>query len=217
VTRPKLVIFDCDGVLVDSEGATNEVLAKNLSNYGPTLSQQECIDNFVGGTMAGLADKARGLGYDLPDDWLDEIYAAMFERLAEGVPVIEGVVDVLDALDRSDIPYCVGSNGPMEKMDITLVNAGLMDRLKGRIYSPHVIGMEHAKPAPGLYLHAARTMGFAPADCAVIEDSASGAKGAQAAGIRCFGYTGETPADVLEAVGAITFASMHGLPELLEL
>jgi len=105
----------------------------------------------------------------------------------------------------------------MAKMDITLVQTGLMERLEGRIYSPHVIGLEHAKPAPGLYLYAARTMGFAPSDCVVIEDSASGARGAKNAGIRCFGYTGETPADVLEAEGAIPFGAMSELPSLLGL
>jgi len=124
---------------------------------------------------------------------------------------------VLDELDRAQIPYCVGSNGPMEKMEITLVNTGLMDRLRGRIYSPHSIGLEHAKPSGGLYLHAARDMGFEPTDCVVIEDSANGAKGAKNAGILCFGYTAETPAQVLEAEGAIPFKNMNEIPKLLGL
>lgn len=214
---PGLVIFDCDGVLVDTEGPTNEVVAANLSGYGLHLSASDCVELFVGGTMVSVRDQVRTMGYPLPDNWTDEIYAAMFARLSEGVAVIPGAVDVLDRLDLASIPYCIGSNGPMPKMDITLAPSGLLDRFRGRIYTPHVIGLEHAKPNGGLYRHAARTMGFEPSDCAVIEDSANGARGAKNAGIRCFGYTAQTAASVLEAEGAIPFADMADLPELLGL
>jgi len=214
---PKLVIFDCDGVLVDTEGPTNEVLAINLAGYGLKLNAAECVELFVGGTMASVGKHVRAMGYPLPENWTDEMYAQMFERLSQGVEKIPGIEAVLDELDRAQIPYCVGSNGPMEKMEITLVNTGLMDRLRGRIYSPHSIGLEHAKPSGGLYLHAARDMGFEPTDCVVIEDSANGAKGAKNAGILCFGYTAETPAQVLEAEGAIPFKNMNEIPKLLGL
>jgi len=200
---------------VDTEGPTNEVLAKTLSQYGPRISAQESMDRFVGGTMADVAKRAKADGYDIPECWTEEIYGAMFDRLRQGIELVPGVVDVLDRLDQAGIPYCVGSNGPMEKMDITLVQTGLMDRLQGRIYSPHVIGLEYAKPSAGLYLHALKQMGFTAPDAVVIEDSASGARGAKNAGIRCFGYTGETAPEVLKAEGAILFGDMAELPGLL--
>lgn len=215
--RPKLVIFDCDGVLVDTEPATNEVLAANLTGYGYPVTASECIDTFVGGTMASIGEQMRASGVDLPADWTDEIYAAMFDRLAEGVDVIPGVEALMDRLDAESIPYCVGSNGPMEKMEITLVNTGLMVRLAGRVFSPHVIGLEHAKPAPGLYLHAVKTMGFEPFDAVVIEDTVNGANGARAAGIRCLGFTRDTPAEDLRSVGAEPFSNMQDVPELIGL
>lgn len=217
MSRPKLVIFDCDGVLVDTEGPTNEVMAANLAGYGLSLTPEECERQFIGGTIASVGEKVRKMGFPLPENWTDEMYGQMFDRLRQGVDLIPGAVDLLDRLDAGGIPYCVGSNGPMPKMEITLVHTGLMDRLRGRIFSPHVIGLEHAKPAGGLYLHAAREMGFEPIDCIVVEDSVNGSLGAKNAGIRCFGYTRETAAADLEAVGAIPFADMADLPELFGL
>ncbi len=214
---PKLVIFDCDGVLVDTEGPVNEVLADLLSTFGPAITAAECMERFIGGTMAAVGERATEAGYAIPPDWTDVIYPAVYERLRQGVDVIEGAPQVLDTLDAARIPYCVGSNGPMEKMDITLGATGMLERLRGRIFSPHVIGLEHAKPSGGLYLHAAREMGFAPEDCVVIEDTASGSRGAKNAGIRCFGYTGETKPEVLIAEGATPFGRMKELPGLLGL
>ncbi len=214
---PELVIFDCDGVLVDTEGPTNEALAEDLSRYGPPITARQAMDRFVGGTMETVFKKATASGYALPEGWVAQFYQIMFAALRKGVAPIEGIVDFLDVLDEAGIPYCVGSNGPMDKMEITLVQTGLMNRLRGRIYSPHVIGMEHAKPSGGLYLHAARETGFAPEKCVVIEDSVSGAKGAKAAGIRCFGLVGMTDAAALEAVGAVPIARISQLPGLLGL
>ncbi|MGI9424503.1 MAG: HAD family hydrolase, partial [Hyphomicrobiaceae bacterium] len=109
---PKLVIFDCDGVLVDTEPPTNAVIATNLARYGLELTVTQCVELFMGGTMASVAEKVREMGYPLPRDWTDEIYQELFARLAEGVSVIPGVLDVLDGLDADAVPYCVGSNGP---------------------------------------------------------------------------------------------------------
>ena len=212
---PELVIFDCDGVLVDSEPATNQLLAENLTANGLPISRDEAISLFVGGTMKSVMIKAREMGADLGDEWLDEIYEAMFERLAEGLPPIPHLDRVFTAIDMAGLRTCVASNGPMRKMEITLTGAGLSERFEGRIFSAHEVGI--AKPDPGLFLHAAREMGVDPERCVVIEDSASGVRAAQGAGMRCFGYTADTDPAKLTPFGAIPFSSMAELPGLLGL
>lgn len=212
---PSLVIFDCDGVLVDSEPITNAMLAQDLTDHGLATTTEDCMRLFVGGTLASVAEKARGMGARLPGGWVDDFYERMFDALAEQVEAIPGVDGVLDALDAAGIPYCVGSNGPPNKMQITLGRTGLLARLQGRLFSAHTVGI--AKPDPGLYLHAAHAMGHDPATTTVIEDSVSGVRAAAGAGMRCFGYVAETPADALVAHGAIPFDSMADLPGLLGL
>ena len=213
--RPTLVIFDCDGVLVDSEPVTNRMLADDLTAHGLPTTAEQCISLFVGGTLASVAEKARGMGATLPDNWVPTFYERMFTALADEVEMIPGVDRVLDRLDTAGIPYCVGSNGPPKKMEITLGRTGLLPRLEGRLFSAHTVGI--AKPDPGLYLHAAARMGHPPETCTVVEDSTSGVRAATAAGMRCFGFHHETPRDLLTAEGAIPFDDMAALPGLLGL
>ena len=210
-----LIIFDCDGVLVDSEPVTNRLLAEELTACGLPTTTDQAINRFVGGTIRSVYEKAVEMGARLPDDWVEHFYARMIGTLRTEVTIMPGIVDVLDALDEAGIPYCVGSNGPMLKMDATLKVTGLWDRLEGRIYSAHDVGI--AKPDPGLFLHAARDMGFGTDACTVIEDSASGARAAEAAGMRCFGFTRDTPEAKLTAHGATPFDDMAELPRLLGL
>lgn len=212
---PDLVIFDCDGVLVDSERVTNRVMQRNLAGYGLPLDLHEIIDLFVGGTMPGVMTLARQKGAALPDHWLDEIYGEIFVALGENCTLIDGVLPVLDALDAAAIPYAVGSNGPHAKMQITLKKTGLLPRLTGRIVSREDVA--RPKPAPDVCLHAAALCAVPPARCAVIEDSASGARAAQAAGMACFGYTGSFPAAKLAPFCTATFTKMTDLPALLGL
>lgn len=212
---PGLVIFDCDGVLVDSEPITTRLLAEDMTAHGLPMQRHEAIDLFVGGTIKGVFEIATKMGATLPDDWVENFYDRMVDALGDEVEAIPGVHAVLDALDTAGISYCVGSNGPMRKMEVTLARTGMWDRLEGRIYSAHVVGI--AKPDPGLFLHAADAQGVTSAECIVIEDSASGARAAKAAAMRCFGYTGDTPAAKLTAEGAEPFDSMAQLPALLGL
>lgn len=212
---PDLVIFDCDGVLVDSEPLTNVVIRDNLARHGLELSLKDILENFVGGTMAGLMRDARGMGAQLPDDWVACIYEEMFAVLAEEVEVIPGIVGVLDALDQAGVPYAVGSNGPHRKMEITLGRTGLIERLRGHVYSREDVAAP--KPAPDLYLHAAAQAGVAPGRAVVIEDSPTGARAAQAAGILCFGYVAETDPARMTPLCEAVFDRMQVLPGLLGL
>ena len=168
---PALVIFDCDGVLVDSEPITNRLMADEMTRHGLPMTTEECIEQFVGGTIRMVYEMAVARGATLPEDWVDTFYQRMFGTLAEEIEAIPGVHFVLDALDRAGIPYCVGSNGPMRKMEVTLGRTGMWDRLEGRIFSAHDVGI--AKPDPGLFLHAAQALGADPADCVVVASKRS--------------------------------------------
>ncbi len=212
---PGLVIFDCDGVLVDSEPITNRLLAEDLTRRGLPLSTREAINLFVGGTMQSVFETAIARGADLPPDWVARFYDIMCEGLAREVEAIPGIERALDALEAHGVPFCVASNGPMRKMQVTLGRTGLWERCEGRLFSAHDVGI--AKPDPGLFLHAAHTMGVSPANCTVVEDSVSGALAASRAGMRCFGYIADTPPERLTQHGAIPFDDMTTLPALLDL
>ncbi|MCB2132711.1 HAD family hydrolase [Albidovulum sp.] len=214
--RPAAVLFDCDGVIVDSEPTTDRVIAANLTRHGLPMDPDGVRSLFRGGTMFGVADAARTRGANLGEGWVDAVYAEVFDALAAGTPLIEGITGVLDALDAAAIPYAVGSNGPHRKMAITLgQHPALHDRLRGRIYSREDVA--RPKPAADLYLYAANRIGAEPSRCIVIEDSATGARAARAAGMRCLGYAPHDDGAALAAVGARPFRHMDELPALLGL
>jgi HAD superfamily hydrolase (TIGR01509 family) len=210
---PDLVIFDCDGVLVDSEPLSHAVLRDNLARHGLDLPLARISDLFVGGTIMGVRDTACGMGARLPDDWVAAIYAEIFAVLAEKVEPVPGIFAVLDALDAAGVPYAVGSNGPHRKMEITLARTGLRERLEGRIVSREDVA--RPKPAPDIYLRAAAIAQVAPARALVIEDSPSGARGAQAAGITCFGYVAGSDRAQMAPLCARLFDRMDQLPGLI--
>lgn len=210
---PDLVIFDCDGVLVDSERITNRVMQASFARHGLVLELDEIMGLFVGGTIQGVMDLAREMGADLPHDWVAQINAQMHSVLAREVEVVSGVPSLLDMLDAAGIAYAVGSNGPHSKMDVTLGRTGLKARFAGRIVSREDVA--NPKPAPDVYLMAARKAGVDPSRCAVIEDSASGAKAGKAAGMITFGYVADSPRAKLEPICDAVFDDMRDLPELL--
>lgn len=206
---PELVIFDCDGVLVDSEVISNTIMAESLSAHGLGVTLEECMTLFVGGTLTGVKVKAETLGAVLPHDWVAQIYERVYARLREGCPLIDGVVGVLDALDAAGVPYCVASNGSREKMGITLGQNSILERFGDRVYSAQEL--DTAKPAPELFWHAAQ--GVPHERCTVIEDSLNGIIAAKAAGMPCFGYAPEGG----DMQSAIPFRDMAALPALLGL
>ena len=210
----KAVLFDCDGVLVDSEPPTFQMLAEDFNRFGLTVTAAAVAERFIGGTIHDVAARARGMGADLPDGWANDFYERLFVRLAAGVPVIPGVEDVLDRLDAAGIAYAVGSNGVGRKMAITLgPYPRLWNRLKDRLFSGQELGMP--KPMPGLWLHCASFLGVAPADCVAVDDSAVGCRGARAAGIRAMGFAVHGDGAGLAAEGATVFHRMADLPGLL--
>ena len=208
------VIFDCDGVLVDSEPAAFALLAEDLAGHGLRMSLAELRAEFLGGTIPGAAVTARRLGVDLPAGWADDFHARLYLRLAEGTPLMPGVPEVIAALDAAGIPFAVGSNGSERKMQVTLgQHPWLLERLQGRLFSGEALAAP--KPAPDLYLRASRALGIPPDRCAVVEDSPTGARAARAAGMTCFGYAPEGDNARLAAEGATPFVHMRDLPRLL--
>ena len=206
-----LVIFDCDGVLVDSEAISCGILARRVTEFGYEITTAQVLERYQGmswKTTRTALEKVSGRPF--PDDFGPAYQAEIDETLARMVEAVPGVREVLN-----EIPYaiCVASSGRHEKMAKTLGRTGLLERFKGRIFSSTEV--EHGKPAPDLFLHAAAQMGFDPADCVVVEDSPAGVRAAIAAGMIAFGYCGATPRQRLQEAGAIPFATMVELPELL--
>lgn len=215
--RPDLVIFDCDGVVVDSEHRSNQFIRDELAAYGLDLPLGQIMGLFVGGTIFGLAARAREMGAGLPSDWVEEFYPRLCDHLAKGTPMTQGMGALLERLDQARLPYCIASNGRHAKMHATL---GQHPQLTARFTARNVFAAQdvaHPKPAPDLFLHAASAMGHASARCVVIEDSATGAKAARAAGMRCFGYAPDTDGALLAREGARVFTRMADLPALLAL
>jgi HAD superfamily hydrolase (TIGR01509 family) len=213
---PAAVLFDCDGVLVDSEGIAFDLLGDDLARHGLPLTRTAMERLFLGGTVGGMWQKAREFGADLPDNWVDDFYTRLYARLAEGTPLVPGVEAVLDRLDAAGIAYAVGSNGSDHKMQVTLgQHPQVLARLDGRLFSGQTLGC--LKPDPGLYLHAAVALGAAPESCVVIEDSPNGCIAARRARIRCFGYAAHDDGARLAAEGARVFRDMADLPGLLGL
>jgi HAD superfamily hydrolase (TIGR01509 family) len=188
MTRPiELVIFDCDGVLVDSERLAVRVDVRVLAELGWILSEREVIERFVGRSHEFMvAEIEAHLGRRLADDWEDAFQHLYREAFAAELTPVDGVVE---ALDQIALPTCVASSGSHEKMRYTLGLAGLYDRFAGRIFSASEVA--RGKPAPDLFLYAAGRMGVDPATCAVVEDSRYGVEAARAAGMLALGFAGD--------------------------
>ncbi|MFV1464297.1 HAD family phosphatase [Phaeobacter sp. JH18-32] len=211
---PKLVIFDCDGVLVDSETLSNQVLVDNLGRYGLQLSLAECMDLFVGGTMADVRTKAIARGADLPENWVAQVYDETYARLRQGVDLVPGIPDLLALLQVRGIAFCVASNGSEEKMRITLGQNGLWD-----LFHPHAMfsaqTLKTGKPDPDLFLAAACHFDVQARDCLVIEDSENGALAAARAGMRCLGFDPHGKGTRLKRHNAEHITAMSEVPRLI--
>ena len=205
-----LVIFDCDGVLVDSERLAIRTEAEILTGLGWSLTEADIVERFVGRSAAYMHQEIeRQLGRTV--DWDAEFelqYRQAFERELAPVP------GVIDALDQIPMPNCVASSGSHERIRFTLGLTGLFDRFEGRIFS--VDDVSQGKPAPDIFLHAAEMMGTPPDRCAVIEDSISGVTAGLAAGMAVFAFAGGvTGSAQLSIDNAVIFEDMRNLPAAL--
>ncbi len=206
-----LVIFDCDGVLVDSERISLRVQAEWITALGLETSYEDCVRDFLGlGMPATLRILEERLGRPLPADWENDLAAAVREAFEAELRPVPGVVE---ALDQIELPTCIASSGSQEKMALTLGLTGLRRRFEGRIYSGEEVS--RGKPAPDLFLHAAASTGVAPERCVVVEDSPFGVEAARAAGMAALGYAAAGSGEALAARGATVFHAMAALPRLL--
>ena len=208
----ELVIFDCDGVLVDSERLAVRVEARLITELGWPLSEDEVLSRFVGRSDAYMLDEIEhALGRRVPD-WQDRYGPKLEAAFREDLAAVDGIEQALDELA---VHACVASSGSHEKMRLTLGLTGLYERFRDRIFS--VTEVTRGKPAPDLFLHAARRCGVVPERCLVVEDSKAGVEAARAAGMRSLGYAGGlTPASWLEGPGTTVFTDMSDLPLLIK-
>ena len=209
-----LVIFDCDGVLVDSELITNRVFASMINELGLHVTLEDMFEQFIGRSMAYCCDLISGmLKKPIPDDFVEQYHirttAALYGEL-EPVPGIEGV---LDELKKRGVPFCVASSGSHEKMRTTLGITGLLSRFQNKLFS--VTEVANGKPAPDVFLFAAKKTGATPSRCYVVEDTPTGVTAGVAAGMTVFGYCALTPAHRLIEAGAhYTISEMSKLPRI---
>jgi HAD superfamily hydrolase (TIGR01509 family) len=206
-----LVIFDCDGVLVDSDRISLRIQAERISALGLPTTYEDCVRDFLGiGMPATLRTIEERLGRPLPEGWEAELDAAVHDAFHRELRPVAGIEAALDAID---VPTCVASSGSQAKMRLTLGLTGLRERFEGRVFSADEV--ERGKPAPDLFLFAAARMGAAPEDCVVVEDSPFGAAAARAAGMRALGYAADGTGAALAREGAAVFRAMTALPGLL--
>ncbi|MGW6916230.1 HAD family hydrolase [Kitasatospora sp. NPDC054939] len=213
VERPvELVIFDCDGVLVDSERIAVRVNVALGAELGWPLDEAEVVERFIGRSMASIGEQvAERLGAETAEVWAKRFAAMHAEAVDTDLQPVDGITEALAALT---LPTCVASSGDHDKMRHTLGRTGLYDHFAGRIFSAYEV--PRGKPAPDLFLYAARQSGVDPAACVVVEDSRYGLQAARAAGMRSFGYAGGlTPADRLTGPGTTVFEDMRQLPALI--
>jgi HAD superfamily hydrolase (TIGR01509 family) len=210
--RFALVIFDCDGALVDSELITSRVFTTMLNELGLAVTAMQVFEQFVGKSMAQCLEIIAGLlGHEVPEGFVQDYHRRITRALHSELKAVPGIEAALDDLRT---PFCVASNGSHEKMQVTLGKTGLLAKFKDRLFS--VSEVARGKPHPDIFLYAADKSGVPPAACAVIEDTSTGVTAGVAAGMTVFGYCAHTPARLLIDAGAhCTFDRMSELPGLL--
>ena len=217
IDRPGAVLFDCDGVLVDSEPLMSVVFACMLTEIGLPYTPADTIRTFMGRSMVSCMQIVEAqLGHAAPEDFLQQVDRRAYDAFEQSLEAVPGVETLLDLLDVHGVPYAVASSGSHDKMQKTLGITGLLPRLVGRITSATEVAL--GKPSPDVFLLAARRLGVPADECLVVEDSLLGIAAARAASMRVIGYAAITDADAMRAAGAThVVRSMDEIPPLLAL
>lgn len=210
----ELVIFDCDGVLVDSELITNRVFAAMINELGVHVTLEDMFERFVGRSMAYCCDLIAGmLKGPIPDNFVEQYHIRTTAALQAELTPVAGVESVIDELNSRGVPFCVASSGSHEKMRTTLGITCLLSHFDNKLFS--VTEVENGKPAPDVFLLAAGKFGASPSKCYVVEDTPTGVKAGVAAGMTVFGYCALTPVHRLVEAGAhYTICDMAELPRV---
>jgi HAD superfamily hydrolase (TIGR01509 family) len=210
----ELVIFDCDGVLVDSEAISNEVLARMLTRDGLPTTLHEARRDYQGLLLSDVQGRAEGkLGRSLPAGWLAEYERERAEAFRHGLEPIAGAANAVRRIKAAGLKVCVASQGALQKTRMTLGLTGLRELFPSyALFSAHDV--PRPKPDPALFRHAAATMNAKPSACMVIEDTPSGVMAAVAAGMRAIGYAADSDERALRSAGAEIIGSLEDLPDL---
>jgi HAD superfamily hydrolase (TIGR01509 family) len=212
-----LVIFDCDGVLVDSEPLANASFSAALRAVGLDWTVEETMRRLMGRSLKSCGEIVEAeLGRKLPADFFEKMQACTYQSFRDApLKPVPGVKEAVQALQKAGFDTCVASSGAVEKMKFTLGLTGLWDLFGGRVFSSSQVS--RGKPFPDLFLHAAIEMNVQPFDCVVVEDSVPGVQAARSAGMRVLGYVAAPYADPdgLANAGAFLFKDMKQLPELV--
>lgn len=211
---PELIIFDCDGVLVDTEPLTEQLIQESLEDHGLPLNLGDIRHLFTGGTMDSVEAEARTRGAHLPQDWQSGLYEEMFQRLDKGVNLIPGILELIEKAENAKIATAVASNAPYAKMRRSLGPSGLWDRMEPNIFSRED---SRPKPDPEMIFRAMAQAGVSKQRTVFIDDSPSGSRAGIAAGVRTFGLALRGQAADLEAVGAEVVHSIAEIEDLLGL
>ena len=205
------IIFDCDGVLVDSEDISNQILVDMANGLGAQIDYQFAKETFVGKSLSSIFTYLEEtIHRKLPESFEKEFRERTFELFKTDLKPIEGIHALLDQLN---VPICVASSGPKDKIKLNLETTGLLDKFQNRIYSSYEI--DSWKPSPKLFLHAAQQMGFEPNQCAVVEDSPVGVEAGKNGGFDVFAFTKPNYRSSFESQGARVFFNMNELLALL--
>jgi len=208
----KCIIFDCDGVLVDTEKIGNGVLLSMAAEHGFEMKLEDAYRDFNGRNLKEcFIHIENAIAKKLPDNFESEYRERSFEAFKTQVKPMEGIVEFLNKLK---IPYCVASSGPVDKIRLNLEVAGLLDRFENKIFSSYEINSW--KPDPGIFLHAAKEMGFAVKDCIVIEDSKAGVMAGISGGFKVYGFANGYNNEDLEKEGAELFSNYEELNFLFQ-
>lgn len=208
----KCIIFDCDGVLVDTEKIGNGIMLSMAAEYGFEMKLEDAYRDFNGRNLKEcFLHIEKAIGKKLPDNFESDYREKSFEAFRTQVKPMEGIVSFLDKLK---IPYCVASSGPVDKIRLNLEVAGLLDKFENKIFSSYQI--KSWKPEPGIFLHAAKEMRFEVKDCIVIEDSKAGVIAGIQGGFKVYGFANGFNNEDLEKEGAILFNSYEELKDILK-